>query len=66
MRECPLEREMDEGRLDGKAGLQFSGQQVREKKKGTASRSLRCRPLLPCPPEAIYGISHRIVAGETK
>ena len=63
MRECPLEREMDEGRLDGKAGVQFSGQQVREKKKGTAPL---CVAVLPCPPEAIYGISHRIVAGETK
>ena len=61
MRECPLEREMDEGRLDGKAGLQFSaGQQVRGKKKGTAPR---CVAVLPCPLEAIYGISLRIVAG---
>ena len=62
MRECPLEREMDEGRLDGKAGVQFSGQQVRDRRKKG--------PLLAALPSSHVRLRRfmgfHIASGETK
>ena len=66
MRECPLEREMDEGRLDGKAGGQFSGQQVREGEEKRDRSSLRCRPPVSARGDLWDFTSHRRGGDEMK